>query len=171
MLLSEVGDFASGLGAVEMKTPTWLAIALLVAAMVSGAGAEWLLTPGEAQTAPTRVRVDLGWTLQGPHAPFFIAVEKGYFAREGITAEIHPGTGAPDQVRKMTAGLFDAGLLDLATLTELKIRERVPIIAVYGVYNNPGIATIALRKYGITRPRDLDLDFRFGFPTCPQYTL
>lgn len=146
-----------------MKTCARLTVALLMAAMVAGVGMGWLVAPGQAQTAPTRVRVDLGWTLQGPHAPFFIALEKGYFSREGIAAEIHPGTGAPDQIRKMAAGLFDAGLLDLATLTEFKIRERVPVIAVYGVYNNPGIATIALRRYGITRPRDLE-GRRIGAP-------
>jgi NitT/TauT family transport system substrate-binding protein len=146
-----------------MRLRAQLTVVLLVTALVAGVGIEWLVAPGQAQRPLTRVRVDLGWTLQGPHAPFFIALERGYFAREGIAAEIHPGTGAPDQIRKMAAGLFDAGLLDLVTLTEFKIRERVPIIAVYGVYNNPGIATIALRRHGITRPRDLE-GRRIGAP-------
>lgn len=116
-----------------------------------------LASPIEAvSSGSTLVRVDLGWTLQGPHAPFFIAVERGYFAEEGISVKIEPGTGAPDQIKKMAVGLFDAGLLDLATLTEFKAREDVPIIAVYGVYNKPGIATIALKRYGITEPRDLE---------------
>lgn len=110
----------------------------------------------QVSLAATTVRVDLGWSLQGPHAPFFIALEKGYFAEEGLNVIIEPGTGAPDQIRKMVAGLFDAAFLDLVTLTEYKAREGVPIIAVYGIYNNPGIVCIALRRYGITTPKDLE---------------
>lgn len=104
----------------------------------------------------TTIRVDLGWSLQGPHAPFFIAQEKGYFAAEGLNVIIDPGTGAPDQIRKMVAGLYDAAFLDLVTLTEYKAREGVPIIAVFGIYNNPGIVCIALKRYGITSPKDLE---------------
>jgi len=111
---------------------------------------------GLTASSATLIRVDLGWSIQGPHAPFFIASERGYFAEEGLEVVIEPGTGAPDQIKKMLAGLFDAAFLDLATLTEYKARENVPIKAVYGIYNNPGIVCIALQRYGINNPKDLE---------------
>jgi len=114
------------------------------------------LVLGLTANGATLIRVDLGWSIQGPHAPFFIALERGYFAEEGLEVVIEPGTGAPDQIKKMLAGLFDAAFLDLATLTEYKARENVPIKAVYGIYNNPGIVCIALRRYGINTPKDLE---------------
>lgn len=139
-----------------MKIDIKTVVAFFVIGIVIGSAITWVLRPAPPKPAFTHVRVDLGWTLQGPHAPFFIAVEKGYFTDEGITVEIEPGTGAPDQIKKMMAGLFDAAFLDLATLTEFKSKENVPIICVYGIYNNPGIVTIALKKYGITKPKDLE---------------
>lgn len=130
-------------------------VTVLVIGILIGSGVTWVLKPVPPREF-THIRVDLGWSLQGPHAPFFIADEKGYFAEEGITVEIEPGTGAPDQIRNMIGGLYDAGLLDFATLTELKAKENVPLKNVFCVYNGPGIATIALKNYGIAEPKDLE---------------
>ena len=45
-----------------------------------------------AQT-PTTIKFTLGWKTQGSDAAFFVARDKGYFAREGLNVVIDQGEG------------------------------------------------------------------------------
>jgi len=40
-----------------------------------------------------KVIVTLDWVISGYHAPFFIAKEKGYFKKEGLSVEVKRGFG------------------------------------------------------------------------------
>ena len=55
-----------------------------------------IMVSAAASAAETKnVRIMLDWIIQGTHAPFFIAQEKGYYKAEGVTVDtIDAGRGA-----------------------------------------------------------------------------
>jgi hypothetical protein len=62
---------------------------LLLCLLISAVGA----ASAAAQTKNVKIMLD--WIIQGTHAPFFIAQEKGYYKAEGVTVDtIDAGRGA-----------------------------------------------------------------------------
>lgn len=58
-----------------------------------------------AEVALKTIRV--GYVPVTIYAPFYIAIEKGYFAEEGIQVELQPVEGGSDNVVQVAAGNFD----------------------------------------------------------------
>lgn len=66
---------------------------------------------GESQS----VIVRLDFIIGGKHAPWFVALEKGFYAKRGLAVTIQAGAGSADTVRNIAAGLADVGFADLGT--------------------------------------------------------
>lgn len=66
---------------------------------------------GEKQT----VAIRLDFIIGGKHAPWFVAQEKGFYAKRGVDVTIQAGAGSADTVRNIAAGIADVGFADLAT--------------------------------------------------------
>src|SRR5580700_10996522 len=82
-----------------------------------------------AAAAADRVTVQLDYVVRGNHAMFFVAREKGYFAKQGIEiAAIQRGTGTPSALRLVGAGNAEFGFGDLPTLAVARSQE-VPVVA------------------------------------------
>ncbi|GAA5051794.1 ABC transporter substrate-binding protein [Nocardia callitridis] len=56
------------------------------------------------------VMMDVGYLPK--HAPFFAAVERGFFRAEGIDVTIMPGSGSTNTVTSVETGRVDAGFAD-----------------------------------------------------------
>ena len=51
--------------------------------------------------ADTKIPFTLDWKkFEGPSAPFFNAIDKGYFKDAGLNVEISPGKGSLDAIPK-----------------------------------------------------------------------
>src|SRR5690554_8116767 len=59
--------------------------------------------PGLAQTA---MPFALDWQFEGPAAPYFMAIENGHFAAEGLDVEITAGQGSLDAIPKVATGAY-----------------------------------------------------------------
>jgi NitT/TauT family transport system substrate-binding protein len=57
----------------------WIAVLVIV---LAGAG------PALPAHAAEKVTLRLDWSYWGGHAPFFVAVEKGFFARRGLEVAV-----------------------------------------------------------------------------------
>lgn len=88
------------------------ALALLVSA--TGLGALTSLSLSEA-AEPTAVTIRLDFIVGGKHTPWFVALEKGFYAKRGLAATIQAGAGSADTVRNIAAGGADFGFADMAT--------------------------------------------------------
>ena len=118
------------------------------------------LAVGPGLASPARPSVNWKFTLdfavQGPQAPFLLALERGYFAAEGINLTIDRGFGSADAVTKIASGAYDLGYADINSMVEFNVRN--PDQALIGfvmLLDVPPFSIITLRREGITRPADL----------------
>jgi NitT/TauT family transport system substrate-binding protein len=66
-----------------------------------------------AELTPGTIRLD--FIIGGKHAPWFVALEKGFYAKRGLAATIQAGSGSADTVRAIAAGGADFGFADIST--------------------------------------------------------
>src|SRR5262245_46622376 len=60
--------------------------------MLAGAAAAALAaSPVSAQTD---VKFALDWKFEGPAAPYFVAIDQGYYQAQGLNVTLHSGPGA-----------------------------------------------------------------------------
>lgn len=102
------------------------------------------------------LRLRLNADFSGPHAWFFLARERGYFAAQGLDLELLPGDGAAVIVPGIGHDGVEAGYGDLNALAALAARDAATApIGVYQVFNQVPF-TIAVRSDGpVHAVRDL----------------
>jgi NitT/TauT family transport system substrate-binding protein len=66
-----------------------------------------------AQPTPANIKMD--FIIGGKHAPWYVALEKGFYAKRGLAATIQAGSGSADTVRSIAAGSADFGFADIST--------------------------------------------------------
>jgi NitT/TauT family transport system substrate-binding protein len=122
------------------------------AAPVLAAALTWPL-PVAAETA---VHVKLDRKIDGPAAPFFVAIDKGYFKAEGLDVTIDAAAADPqDATKLLTSPRYDLAVCDLNLLIELRDQAATGMKAVFVVFDKPPAAIIARRSRGIAAPGDL----------------
>jgi NitT/TauT family transport system substrate-binding protein len=94
-----------------------------------------------AQPTPANIRMD--FIVGGKHAPWYVALEKGFYAKRGIAATIQAGSGSADTVRAIAAGGADFGFADISTV--IVARSRGTGVQVVGQLGYVG-ATILWRE-------------------------
>ena len=106
--------------------------------------------------ADDQVTVQLDWVVRGNHAMFFVAKDKGFFAKHGIdVTEIRKGTGSPDAMRLVANGNADFGFGDLPTLAVAR-SQNVPVVALAAVNQQSPLAMVSLAKtIRLKSPADL----------------
>ena len=67
----------------------------------------------KARETPVVIRLD--FIIGGNHAPWFVAWEKGFYAKRGLNVTIQPGTGSADTIRAIAAGAADVGFANVST--------------------------------------------------------
>ncbi len=124
---------------------------------LAAAGLAAALTAGSAAAQQTNVKFSLDFTLQGAQAPFFLARERGYYAAEGVNVTaIDVGRGSGDTVSRVASSTYDVGFGDVNSLIEFDAKnpgKEFP--AVMMVYNKAPLSIVALKKSGISKPKDL----------------
>lgn len=121
--------------------------ALLAAAAVV------LTSPAFAQTD---MPFALDWKFEGPAAPYFHALDAGYFADAGLTVTISEGAGSLDAIPKVATGAFPIGFADINSLMRfLDQNPGAPVTAVMMVYDKPPFAVVGRKSLGVEAPADL----------------
>lgn len=106
-----------------MKTRT-LALALVGALAAASAFA----TSASAQ-ALTKFPFRLNWTLYGEHAPFFVALDKGFYKDEGLDVEIMEGSGSTTVAQLVANATNPVAYVDAATMMR-GVSSGMPIKAI-----------------------------------------
>ena len=99
-----------------------------------------------AELTPANIRMD--FIIGGKHAPWYVALEKGFYAKRGLAATIQASTGSADTVRTIGSGGADFGFADAATMIVAKSRGTpVQAAAQFGYVG----ATILWRDEGVIK--------------------
>jgi NitT/TauT family transport system substrate-binding protein len=146
-------DQEPGMAILDLTRFPCSAVLALLAALL-------LPAPGRAETA---IRFTLDRKIDGPSAPFFLAIDKGYFKAEGldVTIDAPAAAAAPagpaEPISRLAAGTADMGVADLNGL--IKFRDdnpALPIKALFVVFDKPPYAIIARKSRSIAAPKDLE---------------
>ena len=105
----------------------------------------------------TPVRFALDWRFEGPAAPYFVAIDKGYYKAEGLDVSIDPGSGSVEGINRVASGAYELGFADINSLVKYRDNPRnLPVKAVMMVYDTPAFSIVTLKKSGIKEPKDLE---------------
>jgi NitT/TauT family transport system substrate-binding protein len=106
--------------------------------------------------AQTEMPFALDWKFEGPAAPYFHALDAGYFADAGLTVTISEGAGSLDAIPKVATGAFPVGFADINSLMRfLDQNPGAPVTAVMMIYDKPPFAVVGRRSLGVEGPGDL----------------
>ena len=122
--------------------------------MLAGAAAALATSPLSAQTD---VKFALDWKFEGPSAPYFVAIDKGYYKAEGLNVTIDSGPGSVAGIARVAAGTYPIGFFDINSL--VKFQDQNPdkkVQAVLMMYDKPPFAIATTSKTGIAKPKDLE---------------
>ncbi len=107
--------------------------------------------------AQTDLKFALDWRFEGPSAPYFVALDKGYYKAEGLNVTIDSGPGSVAGITRVAAGTYPIGFFDVNSL--VRFRDQNPdkqVKAVLMVYDKPPFAITTTARTGIKVPKDLE---------------
>ncbi len=113
--------------------------------------------PAALAQTPVPVKFALDWALQGNHAVFSMALDKGLYAKEGLAVTMDRGFGSGDTVTKIASGAYDIGYADLNTVIPFDANpaNANKITGVLLVMDQ-SLAAVILRKGAVASPKGLE---------------
>jgi NitT/TauT family transport system substrate-binding protein len=119
---------------------------LLFAALATGATA-----------AETPIKFSLASTFDGPSAVFLLPLDKGYYKAAGLNVAIDDAAGSLESITRVASGNYDMGFADINALVKFRdANPKMPVKAVFMLYNRPPFAVIGRKSRGISAPKDLE---------------
>jgi len=111
--------------------------------------------PGSANTAGEQVRVVLDWTPNTNHTGIYVALDKGWFAEEGLAVEIllPPEDGA---LLLLASGKAEFAVEAQENLGPAIANSSLPLCATAAVISHNTSGLMSLKAANIKRPRDLE---------------
>ena len=99
--------------------------------------------------------VVLDWYPNALHAFMYVAIEKGYYAEEGLQVNIRFPSNANDAISLVAAGRADVGLYYQQDVIQARANQGVPVKSIGAVVQAPLNIVLSLAEKDITSPSDL----------------
>jgi len=135
----------------SQKQSRWFrsgAVLTLIAALMLAA----CQPPGAGMT---KAVLSLDWVPNTNHTGFYVALDKGWYAEEGIALEIQVPSDASAAIKQVAAGNTEFGVSFQDELTIAR-SNGIPVVSIGAIiqHNSSGFAVLA--DSGISRPRDFE---------------
>jgi NitT/TauT family transport system substrate-binding protein len=91
----------------------------------------------------------------GKHAPFYVALEKGYWADRGLNVEIQAAKGSGDAVTKVASGAGDFALADTSAVMLARGNQGLETREVCMYHYKNLMSVLTLEGNGIEKPADI----------------
>jgi ABC-type nitrate/sulfonate/bicarbonate transport system substrate-binding protein len=120
-----------------------------------------------AQTAdPEAISIALDWYPNANHAGLFLALERGFYAEEGLAPDFYTPSDPTTVLQTVGAGRDTFGI-SYQTDMLLARTAGVPVVSVMALVQVPLLGIMVLAESGISRPRDL-VGKTVGYPGIPS---
>lgn len=129
---------------------------LLLAGLLLLAGCS-ASAPSDASGQPLReLDVVLDWYPNALHAFLYVAIEKGYYAQEGLQVNIRFPSNANDAISLVAAGKAEIGLYYQQDVIIARANQNVPVKSIGAVVQGPLNILLSLEEKKIFSPSDLE---------------
>jgi len=117
-----------------------------------------LISPASCERDASRmpadaVTVQLKWLHQAQFAGFYVAREKGYYARENLNVTFLEGGVGVDMVERLASGRADFGVLTPEFIFSARSRGAL-LTGIAAIYRRSAVVFAAMADSGIVRPSD-----------------
>jgi NitT/TauT family transport system substrate-binding protein len=102
----------------------------------------------------TKVDFQLNWKITGDHAPYYVALKKGWFQEEGLDVNIILGQGSGYTVKVLEAKKADIGIAD-APVPIKGIAQGAKIKIVGIIFDKHPNSMFFWKDSGFTQPQDI----------------
>ncbi|MEW6186162.1 MAG: ABC transporter substrate-binding protein [Thermodesulfobacteriota bacterium] len=109
--------------------------------------------PASPPRPPEEVRLQLKWIHQAQFAGFYMAREKGHYAREGLKVTFLEGGPGIDNAGNVLSGKADFGVLSPEDLL-IHRGHGDPLTALAAIYRRSAVVFVAQSDSGIEKPSD-----------------
>lgn len=133
----------------KLNTFGRLSIAALMALMLVLAGCQ--RSSGEL----TKVVLSLDWVPNTNHTGFYVALDKGWYAEEGIDLEIQTPSDPSAALKQVAAGNTEFGVSFEEEVTVARAND-IPVVSIAAIIQHNTSAFAALKSSGITTPADFE---------------
>lgn len=97
----------------------------------------------------------LDWYPNAVHSFIYVAIEKGYYAEEGLNVNVQFPANVNDAISLPAAGKADAGLYYQPDIISTAANQDIPIKVIGTVVQHPLNIVISMRESGISSAKDL----------------
>ncbi|HEX9463952.1 MAG TPA: ABC transporter substrate-binding protein [Alphaproteobacteria bacterium] len=127
----------------------------IIMSLLAGVLALAAAGPAAAQQK-TQIKFLLDWKYQAVHSWYFVAQQKGYFAREGLDVVLDQGAGGAGTTQAIVSNQYPMGVGDINILIQATATRTNTPLVVYMLYNNPPFALIAKADGPVKTLKDLE---------------
>jgi NitT/TauT family transport system substrate-binding protein len=107
-----------------------------------------------ASAQMTKINFQLNWKISGDHAPYYVAMEKGWFKEEGLDVNVMLGQGSGFTVQMVDSGKAQIGISDAPVPIEGRAKgAKVKIVGI--IFDKHPNCMFFWKDSGITKPQDL----------------
>ena len=112
---------------------------------------------GESVTAQEEREIDivLDWYPNAVHEWIYIAMEKGYYAEEGLKVNVQFPSNTNDALSLTAAGKAEIGIYYPHDVIQARINQNIPVRAFGSVCQGPLNIILSLKDKDITSPADM----------------
>lgn len=143
-----------------------LSAVLVLTLLAAACGGESSPTSEPAAQALKQVSVSLDWFPWSNHSGLYVALDRGYFAEEGLEVDIHPPADPSTVLQTVAAGRDDFGI-NYQTGVMIAREQGIPVVSIMALVQHPLNSVMALKSSGIAEPKDL-AGKTVGWPGIPD---
>lgn len=107
------------------------------------------------QSELTKAVLSLDWVPNTNHTGFYVALDKGWYAEEGIDLEIQVPSDPSAALKQVAAGNTEFGVSFEDELTIARSND-IPVVSLGAILQHNTSAFAVLADSGITRPKDFE---------------